>query len=62
MASRSSDQLHNNGMHDQPEQGRSQAAYLEIARQIARETLKADRQALELYTWATSAPAAGGSV
>jgi hypothetical protein len=49
-------------MHDQPEQGRSQAAYLEIARQIARETLKADRQALELYTRATSVPAAGASV
>jgi hypothetical protein len=57
MTSISSDPQRNNGIHDQPDQGRSHATYLEIARQIARETLKADHQALELHTRITAPPA-----
>jgi len=57
MASFSRDEENNKGVHDQPEQGRSQASYLEIARKIAQETLKADHQALELYTMVASASA-----
>lgn len=59
MDSFSSDQHEDNGVDEQPEQGMSQATYLEIARQIARETLEADHQALELHARVASAAAVG---